>query len=137
MEDDVIYAQRSKANPAQELFDNRPRKSTKRKAEYNIENDRKPPPNPGAQKEALRTIAKEFIQRMHDRKTNRSVRFAKQEAIETIAQSRASNPIRMDEFDRKRQSYDDILSDLDRRIGMTVSSNATSIELPPKRRMVV
>ena len=126
--EDIFYFERTRGNPAARLYKEArrakragiiaerplvygpdpPPGGQKRPADAELDVPDRRPPNPGAQKEALRDIARRTLRALYQSRIESKLARNKQEAADIIRRSVATNPIRMDQWDKKRD-YEEIL----------------------------
>jgi len=150
--EDVFYFERTRGNPAAGLHKEARRakragiiadrpliygpdpqpSGKKRPADTELDVPDRRPPNPGAQTELLREAARRTLRALYRNSIGSTLTRNKRESADIIRRSVATNPVRMDQWDKKR-NYEEILDDIAKaKIGMSISD----IELPPKRRVV-
>ena len=109
----------------------------KRPASAQLESEKRDRPNPAIETQRMRDLAKEALETIYKQQTgieraarSKQLERVKREGVDIIRASRTRNPVRLDQFDLKREVdeiYDEVAQN---RIGTTISE----IVVPPKKK---
>lgn len=158
--EDIIYLERARDNPSAQLqkeatkarrdqrrqtLASRPLNfdgpdqfgARKRPASAQLESEKRDRPNPAVETQRMRDMAKEALEKIYKQQTgieraarSKQLERVKREGVDIIRASRQRNPVRLDQFDLKREVdeiYDEVAQN---RIGTTISE----IVVPPKKK---